>query len=75
MKHVYALRNWTDKQREWLGRIAKKLKENTQVVVDEEFLRVFTKRSGGPELLNKTLDDQLETVRDTLASHLWGDTA
>ena len=33
MKHVYVLRNWTDKQREWLGRIAKKLKENTQVVM------------------------------------------
>jgi type I restriction-modification system, R subunit len=75
MQHVYGLREWNREQRRWLDRIAKQLKENQQVVVDAEFLQDFSKNSGGPDRLNRILDDQLETVRNTLASHLWGDTA
>lgn len=75
MQHVYGLREWNREQRRWLDRIAKQLKENQQVVVDAEFLQDFSRNSGGPDRLNRILDDQLETVRDTLASHLWGDTA
>ncbi len=75
MQHVYGLREWNREQRRWLDRIAKQLKENQQVVVDAEFLQDFSRNSGGPDRLNRILDDQLETVRNTLASHLWGDTA
>ena len=75
MTHVYALRRWTPNQRTWLERIAKQLKANMQAVVDAEFLQDVSGRAGGTERLNGILEDQLETVRDTLASHLWGDTA
>ena len=75
MTHIYALRHWTPNQRTWLERIAKQLKSSTQAVVDADFLQEVTEWHGGPERLNGILEDQLETVRDTLASHLWGDTA
>lgn len=75
MLHVYALRDWGREQRKWLERIAKQLKKNTELVVDAEFLKEFSKDSGGPKRLNEILDDQLEVVRDTLASHLWDSAA
>lgn len=69
MQKIYAQHNWTPVQRRWLERLAKQLTH--EVVIDQQFVnRVFV-NDGGAKKLNILLNQQLDTVLDTLSESLW----
>jgi type I restriction enzyme R subunit len=69
MQKIYALHSWTTVQRRWLERLAKQLTH--EVVIDPQFVNRVFANDGGAKHLNKLLDQQLDSVLDTLAESLW----
>jgi len=70
MKRIYAKRDWTDPQRQWLKRIAEQLER--EVVVDREALdQEPFKNDGGFKRLNRIFDGQLEALLQDVNEELW----
>lgn len=69
MQKIYALHSWTAVQRKWLERLAKQL--NHEVVIDQHFVNRAFAKDGGAKNLNNLLNQQLDTVLDTLSESLW----
>lgn len=69
MQKIYSLHNWTPMQRKWLDRLAKQLSH--EVVIDHDFVNKAFSTDGGAKRLDHLLNQQLDTVLDTLADSLW----
>jgi type I restriction enzyme R subunit len=69
MQKIYALHPWTQVQRKWLDRLAKQLSH--EVVIDQTFVNRVFANDGGAKTLNNLLNQQLDTVLDTLSESLW----
>lgn len=69
MQRIYALHAWTQPQRKWLERLATQLVH--EVVLDRDQLNAAFATHGGLRLVNKHLDDRLDTVLEVLNEHLW----
>lgn len=69
MQHIYGLHNWTQPQRKWLERLARQLVH--EVVLDRDQLNQAFATHGGLRLVNRQLDDRLDTVLEVLNEHLW----
>jgi type I restriction enzyme R subunit len=69
MQKIYGLHNWTAVQRKWLARLAKQLSH--EVVIDQQFVNRVFANDGGAKTLNNLLNQQLDTVLDTLSDSLW----
>lgn len=70
MQRIYAQRNWTHPQRQWLDRLAKRLVH--EIVLDKCTLNEAFAPDGGTKRLDKMLDGQLDSVLGELVQHLWG---
>ena len=69
MGKIFALHTWTPVQRKWLERLARQLTH--EVVIDNDFVNRAFASNGGAKQLNKLLDQQLDTVIETLSDALW----
>ena len=69
MQVIYAQQSWKPVQRKWLERLARQLV--FEVIVDREFVNKRFAETGGASQLDKVLDDQLDIVLETIATHLW----
>ena len=69
MGKIFALHTWTPVQRKWLERLARQLTH--EVVIDSDFVNRAFASNGGAKQLNKLLDQQLDTVIETLSDALW----
>ncbi|WP_372719358.1 type I restriction-modification system endonuclease [Novipirellula sp.] len=70
MRTILGSQTWLPKQRQWLQRIGKQLKEN--VVVDRELFDAGAFREkGGFVTLNKVFDGRLEELMQSIVSTIW----
>jgi type I restriction enzyme R subunit len=69
MQKIYAQHPWSSVQRKWLDRLAKQLK--LEVVIDQQFVNRTFAKDGGAKTLNNILDQQLDSVLETLSTVLW----
>lgn len=69
MQRIYAQRQWTPVQRQWLDRLAKRLVH--EVILDQATLNDAFANDGGAKRLDKMLEGQLPAVLADLAEHLW----
>ena len=69
MGKIFALHTWAPVQRKWLERLARQLTH--EVVIDNDFVNRAFASNGGAKQLNKLLDQQLDTVIETLSDALW----
>ena len=74
LKKIFASRDWSDKQRLWLDRIAKQLKR--EVIVDRQALdQGEFAAHGGFQAINKKLDGQLDNLLGQFQDAIWDDVA
>ncbi len=69
MQSIYSLHPWTAVQRRWLDRLAKQLSH--EVVIDQPFVNRVFANDGGAKRLDSLLNQELDSVLDTLAESLW----
>ena len=69
MQQIYAQHNWTPMQRKWLERLAKQLTH--EVIIDRAAINDLPAFRGGAKQLDKVLNQQLDSVLDTLNEGLW----
>ena len=70
LKKVYALRNWTKSQRQWLERIEKQLLQET-VFERSDFDKGAFKDYGGFDRINKAFEGNLSSVLDDINDALY----
>ncbi|WIX32650.1 type I restriction-modification system endonuclease [Salinicola sp. JS01] len=66
---IYAEHAWTTSQRKWLERLGRQLTH--EVVLDRETINRMPAFVGGARQLDKLLDDQLDTVLESMNDALW----
>ncbi|MCK0714930.1 type I restriction-modification system endonuclease [Chromohalobacter sarecensis] len=71
MERIYSQHAWTPVQRRWLERLAKQLTH--EVVLDRDAINRMPAFSGGARRLDKVLDDQLDTVLESMNDALWAE--
>lgn len=69
MHRLYQQHSFNHNQRKWLERLAKQLVH--EVVLDRDFLNNCFANVGGSKGLNRVLEDQLDSVLDTLQEGIW----
>lgn len=69
MQRLYQQHSFNPNQRKWLERLAKQLVH--EVVVDRDFVNNCFANDGGAKRLNVVLEDQLDSVLDTLREGIW----
>ena len=69
MECIYSQHNWNPNQRKWLYRLAKQLTH--EVIIDRDTINQLPAMEGGAKRLDKTLDNQWDTVLMALNDGLW----
>ena len=66
--------DWSDEQISWLDRLAQALKE--KVVLDDDVFKTGNfHRRGGKPMLQRTFDDNLDSVLDKFSDYIWDELA
>jgi len=69
MDRIYAQHSWAPNQLKWLERLAKQLVH--EVIIDRDFVNQRFGEQGGVKMLDKVLENQLDTVLDELGEAIW----
>lgn len=66
--------DWSPEQLSWLDRLAQALKE--KVVLDDDVFKTGNfHRRGGKSMLQRTFDDNLDSVLDKFSDYIWDELA
>ncbi len=66
---ILTSQSWNPVQQRWLKRIGKQLTH--EIVIDSNFVNKTFATDGGAKRVDKFLNNQLDTVMETLAENLW----
>lgn len=74
LARIKAENDWSDEQINWLDRLAQALKE--KVVLDDDVFKTGNfHRRGGKPMLQRTFDDNLDSVLDKFSDYIWDELA
>ncbi|HBY9796872.1 TPA: type I restriction-modification system endonuclease [Klebsiella pneumoniae] len=74
LTRIKAENDWSDEQLSWLDRLAQALKE--KVVLDDDVFKTGNfHRRGGKPMLQRTFDDNLDSVLDKFSDYIWDELA